>query len=272
MSPGDTTIVDALAGPRHDAGGTARSREEVSTTAPLQQTAVGMGLYSVPEASRLTGLAPSTIRRCLAGYEYSTGRGRRKGKPHFSGDFVEHSGGRKVVEAASFRDLIELRFIAAFRERGVSSLEIRRAAAALAEKLGTAHPFCTRKFRTLAGKILLDLEDADGIPHVLELARNQHVMAEIVRPFAEDVSFEENDPVLWRPSEGGGHVVLDPTRSFGRPLIDRGSVPTATLHKAWRAEGKDAAVAARWYGVAPEDVEAAVAFEEHFGGRRARAA
>ena len=241
-------------------------------TATMQHSAVGMGLYSLPDAVRLSGLPASTIRRCLAGYEYPARHGRRTGRPHFAGDFAQATGGRTVVEAVSFRDLIELRFIAAFRDHDVSGHEIRRAAAALAEKLQTSHPFCTRKFRTLAGKILLDLEDAAGIPRVLELARNQQVMDAIVRPFTEDVHFEENDPVLWRPSQGAGRVVLDPARSFGRPLIDRGAVPTATLHKTWLAEGKNAGTAARWYGVTPEDVEAAVSFETHFGGRRARAA
>lgn len=241
-------------------------------TATIQHSAVGMGLYSLPEAARFSGLPASTIRRCLAGYQYPTRGGRRSGRPHFAGDFADEIDGRTVVESVSFRDLIELRFIAAFRAHEVSGHEIRRAAAALAEKLQTAHPFCTRQFRTLAGRILLDLDDPQGIPRVIELARNQQVMAEIVRPFAQDVRFEENDPVLWRPSAGAGRVVLDPARGFGRPLIERGAVPTATLYKAWRAEGRNAAVAARWYGVTADDVRAAVAFEEHFGGRSARAA
>lgn len=240
-------------------------------TATMQHSAVGMGLYSLADAVRFSGLPASTIRRCLSGYEYRTRLGRRTGRPHFAGDFAQETGGRTVVEAVSFRDLIELRFIAAVRDHGVSGHEIRRAAAALAEKLQTSHPFCTRKFRTLAGKILLDLGDAAGIPRVLELARNQQVMDAIVRPFAEEVRFDENDPILWRPPAGAGRVVLDPTRSFGRPLIDCGAIPTATLHRTWLAEGKDAGAAARWYGVTSEDVEAAVAFEAHFGGRRARA-
>jgi uncharacterized protein (DUF433 family) len=236
-------------------------------------TAVGKGLYTVPEASRYTKLPRSTVRRCLAGYEYASAGGRRRrARPQFAGDFARTVEGRTLVEAVSFRDLIELRFVAAFRERGVAGQEIRLAAASLARTLQTAHPFCSRKFRTLAGRILLDIEDAEGIPHVIELARDQRVMREIVRPFAEDVHFDDNDPVLWRPSEGCGRVVLDPARSFGRPLVEQGAVPTVTLYRAWNAEGKRAAAAARWYGVTPEDVEAAVAFEEHFGGRPARVA
>ena len=74
------------------------------------------GLYSVPEAARLTRISVGKIRRWLKGYNFK------------SGDSIHHSdavwqGELQPVEnklALSFRDLQELRFVDAFVGAGVS--------------------------------------------------------------------------------------------------------------------------------------------------------
>ena len=74
------------------------------------------GLYTVPEAARLTRVSVGKIRRWLKGYNFR------------SGESVHHSdavwqGEIKPMEnklALSFRDLLELRFVDAFIRAGVS--------------------------------------------------------------------------------------------------------------------------------------------------------
>ncbi|HEX4666627.1 MAG TPA: hypothetical protein VH207_08500, partial [Chthoniobacterales bacterium] len=84
---------------------------------------LNIGLYTVPEAARLTRVSAGKIRRWLKGYDFK------------SGDRVHHSnavwqGELQPVEnklALSFRDLLELRFVDAFIRTGVSWRTMRRA-------------------------------------------------------------------------------------------------------------------------------------------------
>ena len=63
----------------------------------------------------------------------------------------------------------------------------------------------------------------------------------------------------WYPLWPRKTIVLDPRRSFGRPLI--ANVPADTLAAAARAE-KSAEVAARWYNVSADNVRDAVAWQD----------
>jgi uncharacterized protein (DUF433 family) len=59
-----------------------------------------------------------------------------------------------------------------------------------------------------------------------------------------------------------GRVVLDPERSFGKPIDAEAGVPTRALCDAALAGGgQSPAVVAEWFGVPLEAVQAAVAFE-----------
>jgi uncharacterized protein (DUF433 family) len=73
--------------------------------------------------------------------------------------------------------------------------------------------------------------------------------------------------VRWWPLGRDHRVVLDPERSFGRPIITPESVPTAILARAFQAEGSIDSVA-RWYEVDPRSVLDAVEFEKKLAGQQ----
>ena len=56
-------------------------------------------------------------------------------------------------------------------------------------------------------------------------------------------------------------VVIDPTRSFGQPIVNTGGVPTAVIFRSFRAEDSVARVAA-WYDIHERDVRDAIEFEK----------
>ncbi|MTI11755.1 DUF433 domain-containing protein, partial [Sansalvadorimonas verongulae] len=76
-------------------------------TSPL----VGVGLYSIQEASGLTGIPTQKIRRWMYGYKAS-----KSGKqpPLWTSPVTE-----SVEDSISFQDLLEIRFVYAFRKHGV---------------------------------------------------------------------------------------------------------------------------------------------------------
>ena len=85
---------------------------------------IGLGIYSIPEASRLTKVPNQTIYRWIRGYKYRSENETRNMEPLWTRDIPEIDG----ENAVSFLDLLEIRFIDAFRSAGVSWKFIREAA------------------------------------------------------------------------------------------------------------------------------------------------
>jgi hypothetical protein len=80
---------------------------------------IGIGLYTPPEAARLTGAKPRSITGWLRGYE-------RRGVAH-EPLWTPEPETRSDVLTLSFQDLLQLRTVTAFQKRGLSTRFIRRA-------------------------------------------------------------------------------------------------------------------------------------------------
>lgn len=224
----------------------------------------GCGIYDVAEAARLTGVSRRRIVRWMQGYDFAVRDGsRRHSAPVWSGDLGPIDG----TYALSFRDLIEVRFIDGFRRAGVSWPTIRVAAAEACDILKTIHPFATRRFKT-DGRAIYARVDAK----LLKLGHRQFAFAEVVdRSLFDGLEYRNDQLARWRPHEGRNQIVLDPARSFGRPIAEHSGVPTFALAAAVAAEGEDqTARVARWFTVKPAEVEAAVAYERFLDQRRGR--
>ena len=77
---------------------------------------IGHGVYSLAEAGRLTGVPVANLRRWAQGYQY-TYRGRERRSPPIIGTGLKQHGSEPILV---FRDIIEARFLSAFRRFGVS--------------------------------------------------------------------------------------------------------------------------------------------------------
>ncbi len=219
---------------------------------------IGLGIYSVPEAGRLTGIKSRTIRRWLRGYSYKVGDELHHSSEVVLADLRQ----TKEAFALSFRDLIEVRFVQAFRRHGVSWKTLRAASCLGQKMLQTTHPFSTKAFRTDGKKIFAELADGSRDPKLLDLLDNQYVFREILAPHLySGLERSPDDEVLrWWPMNRTGLVVLDPGRSFGQPIINEEGVSTWVLAKAFEAEESINRVAG-WFDVKPASVRAAVTFE-----------
>jgi uncharacterized protein (DUF433 family) len=215
------------------------------------------GLYTVSEASRLTGVSPARVRGWLQGY--SQGNGKRT-TPKLLGQLPPMDG--KV--ALGFLDLMEVRFISHFLKIGVRWMTLRLAAERARQEFELDHPFATR-FISDGRTIFTEVLAATGDRHLRDLVDNQFAMYAILEPaLQEGIEFDTRGYVRsWHPSKEQPHVILDPHRSFGRPILGPVSVPTRTLYDAFRAEGSIERVA-HWYRVEPGLVQEAVAFELHY--------
>lgn len=224
-----------------------------------RQSLFGLGVYSVPEAARITHVSAPRIRRWLAGYTFKSGDAVRSSPPLWQRQIVSDDS-----VALSFRDLLEVRFVDAFLRHGVRLTVIRTAAEKAAEIIGDSHPFSTKQFKTDGRSIFADIVQKSGEQSLLDLTKSQYAFKSVMEPFLfAGLEFPEfgNRPMRWWPLGQDRRVVIDPERSFGQPIVTPESVPTSVLARAFHVEGSIDAVA-RWYEVDPRSVRDAVDFEK----------
>jgi uncharacterized protein (DUF433 family) len=215
------------------------------------------GIYTIPEAARLTRVTAPRIRRWMKGYDFKTAkRERHHSNPVWSGQLA-------AIDdqiAVGFKDLMEIRFVDAFIQAGVSWKTMREAHQAAKTKLGSNHPFCTHKFATDGREILLEQAQATGDKHFIDITNDQHEFERIVTPFLLELEFDHG-VTRWWPLGKQRLVVVDPVRNLGQPTVTRSGVPTRVLVNSVKANAGSVESVARWFEVAPEEVRDAMEFE-----------
>jgi uncharacterized protein (DUF433 family) len=214
------------------------------------------GLYTVPEAARLTRISTGKIRRWIKGYSFRSGKSVRHSDAVWQGEIKPLD--NKI--SLSFRDLLELRFVDAFIRAGVSWRTMRRAHTKAQSELQTTHPFCSNRIFTDGRSILLRQGEEDSDQTLIDLATDQAEFSRIVERFRKELEFSGND-IIWWPLGKQRQIVLDPRRNFGQPTVTKSGVPAATLARSVKANSSQEIVA-KWYEVHPDEVRDAVEFEE----------
>jgi uncharacterized protein (DUF433 family) len=229
---------------------------------------MGRGVYGAAEAIRLINfrrqpsaarqsISPQTIRRWLRGYDYFAGDDKRHSEPLWVPDYANDD---DTIEL-SFRDLIELRFVKAFRDVGLGLRTVRECFMRAVEVVHDTRPFSTQRFRTDGKTIFLEITDKVQEGELLDLRRRQNVFHHLVAPSLHDLEFDADIVARWFPLGMSRNVVIDPARSFGRPIVTNGSVPTEILNQAVEIEGSLERVA-KLYEVPLGAVRDAVAFQK----------
>jgi len=220
----------------------------------VDQSLVGVGLYSPTEAARLTGATVGQVRRWLAGYRSS-------------GAFHEPLWERQIADEAEelalgFRDLVQVKVASALIKRGLSAQKVRRAIVLAQRVMDDAHPLTRSDFATDGATVFLKIiDEGDDQKLVVLLRDGQYVMRTIIAPSLRGVEYDGVEPVRWRPFHETPRILLDPARQFGAPLDDESGVPARVLAAAVQAEGSVKA-AARVYRVSEASVRQSVAFEQ----------
>jgi uncharacterized protein (DUF433 family) len=228
--------------------------------APVRSTEIaplGIGYYTVPEASRLLKIAPRNINRWLGGYTYEIGDETLSMPPLWTPELPS----REHHLELSFRDLIELRFVRAFMEAGLGLRTIRTCLDYAKECVSDQRPFSTRKFRTDGRTIFLESARRTGDTELLDLQKHQFVIRDVIARTFKDLDIEDDAVARWRPYRGKQSIVIDPQRAFGQPIAAKSGVPTTVLADAVKAEVSLQRVV-HLFDVAKSVIQDAVSFEK----------
>lgn len=217
---------------------------------------IGRGLYSVSEAGRLTSIPASRIGRWLNG-RTRTYRGEAVfDRPLWMPELPATDGQLNL----SFRDLIEVRMVDRFRSKGLSLPYIRKVVEAARAIVGETHPFTSNSFKTDGKRVYQEVLSKTDEPKLIEVLEGQHAFHSIIALGLKDIEFEDGELLLWRPQTGRSDVILDPSRSFGQPILGQSGVSTAIIKLAFDT-GRSSRDIGRDFEISERSVRSALAFE-----------
>ena len=177
----------------------------------------------------------STFATWVHGYERDTSSGRHiTGRPIVTS--VEARAGAATIP---FIGLAEGLALAAFRQAGVPLQRIRPALARLENELGLDHALASDCLYSDGAELLYDYGREHGAPELTELVvvRNQQrVFVPVVEQYLRHITY---GPDRWAATIAlpgyDTRVVVDPSRGFGRPIIDTARVPVDEVVDRWWA-------------------------------------
>ena len=224
----------------------------------MASTGLGVGIYTPGEAARIAQMQPQRVRRWINGYAYKQGEKRRKSPPIFRRDLAALDG----KNALTFLDLVEVLFVKAFLQHGVSPYGIRRAAEEASTMFNTNHPFCVKRFETDGRTVIARIVKDDGEERLVDLAAKQTLFRSVFTPLLINLEYDlgTGDATRWWPLGKKKPVVLDPARAFGAAIVLPSTVPARSLAGARRA-GETYERISNWFGVTKKEISAAVEFE-----------
>lgn len=216
------------------------------------------GIYTVPDVAKLVRASHAQVKGWVEGHPGS------KSPPIVLGEF-ERLGWRATM---SFKNLIEALFIRCFAKAGFSVQEIRTMAEEARRFFRDPHPFARDiAFKTDGKSIFAEFftQSALARPQLYNLGTHNLAIYDIMQPFIHEPPEygEDGYARLWRPRRSEApHVVLNPVRAFGQPIMETSGVPVRTLTDALKAEKGNYRKVARWYEVTEDEVREAERFEQ----------
>jgi len=218
-------------------------------------TTLNSGIYTIPDAARILGLPLPKVRRWMKGSELADAVEESPARYGIDSLGIEGTGAEKHMD---FLSLIELYTVMRLRELRVSFPTIRRARADLAQRLGVDHPFAAQSLFVDEAKLLTENDNLH-----YELGTNgQIAIRKVLEPFLQRVDFETSTRMAERlhPMGRKHQVVVDPRRSFGRPVVDSTAITTEALASLYKG-GESIAGLARQFDLEEAAVHDALEFE-----------
>lgn len=223
---------------------------------PLDGAILGEGIYQPSEAARLIGVKAQDVLRWTRG----TAQIQPIWKAHYQ--FIDDT------TEISFADLVELRVVRSLRSKGISLQAIRFAVDLAQSAFGIDRPLSSVAFKNDGREILMDAIEKDG--QLVSLSKNrptQKVFKQIISQSVSGLEYDGKTLQRWRPTIAR-HVVIDPQRAFGTPVIDKVGISTKVIFREWE-RFKNYKTVSQIYEVDETLVKDAVQYEDklnHFSG------
>lgn len=213
--------------------------------------------YGIPEAALYLGIPVATLRSWVMGRHYPVSDGKR-----FFAPIIEIAD--RKTSRLSFINLVETHVLNAIRkEHEIRLPKIRQAIGFLKNKLHSKHPLADQQFET--DNLDLFVQKYGRLINITQ--EGQLAMRSVLQSFLKRIKRDaQGMPVkLYLFTRRGEDiepmaVVVDPTVSFGRPVLEGTGIPTEILAQRYKA-GDSYDQLAEDYGRPKEEIEEAIRYE-----------
>jgi hypothetical protein len=211
--------------------------------------------YGFPEAARIVGKRTDTIRRWSVGHSRTY-----KGRPASDPPLIHIDGDDKLP--LSFLNLLELRFLAGYRE-GTSLPAIRRALDFAAQALGVERPLLELDFKQRGRDLFLEFAETDPYFVVAASRGGQYAWPTEADDLVGSLDYDEREhsAYRWWPLGKQTPVLLDTRLNAGRPSTAESGVRTIAIATRKKRGWEPADIAAD-VAASVDEVEAALQLEE----------
>lgn len=229
-------------------------RRDAFTQQDLRQ----LPAYAISEAAGYLQLPTSTLRSWLLGQRnYDAQRAARFFKP-----VIDIADLKK--KQLSFINLVEAFVLAGIRrDHEIPLPKVRKALDYVRRSFGTRRPLAEEQFETDGADLFVEKYGAlVGVSQEGQLQMREMIRDRLQRVRRDPKGLPEK--IILFPAAGAGEgradVVIDPTRSFGRPVLDGLGVRTTVVFERFMA-GDNIEVLARDYAVPAQAVQDAIRCE-----------
>ena len=228
-------------------------------------TLLGVGFYIRADAARLLKVHPARLNRWIYGYTYKLRQESQQIKRQKGPIVRVDLPSLDNAIALSFVELMELRVVKSFLDRGISLQRVRIAAERAMGLFDTAHPFASRRVFTGGKSIFAELVKGMDLPDVIELTKNRDLQVSsgmLLAKYLDEISFSDKTLLAerWWPLSKQFPVVLDPKIGFGAPVVEGTATRTEVVAAMAKTTSTD--TAANVYGLTKRQVQASVQFED----------
>jgi uncharacterized protein (DUF433 family) len=218
--------------------------------------------YSIPEAAGYLHMPEQTLRSWLMGRVYTVAGEPKRSRPLIQMDHPES-------DYLSFMNLVEAHVLAGMRRRhGVKLPKVRKALDYVQRQFRVRRPLIEEAFQTDG----LDLF-VERYGELINASRQgQHAIKEIVSVYLQRITrdsqglpiklypFTRDSNAETAPATDPRFVVMTPTVSFGRPVIDGTGIPVSSIYERYLA-GDSVAELAQDFRLDVTEIEEAIRCE-----------
>lgn len=201
---------------------------------------IGEGIYFTPDVAEILKLPYHRVQYLMKGFWQAKTFGSERNK------------------AINFFGLIEFNIYYYLRNKGLTSSQIKKLHNKLSKDFETDYPFASLKIKTHENQVWLDfkgfLMKADG--------KLQPSFRQFIEPFLEKIEY--GDDFLAKrffPLKNSKHIVIDPKKQFGKPIISKSGVRTDVIYK-FHLGGETNDNICNLYELQPEQVKDAIKYHQ----------
>lgn len=212
---------------------------------------IGEGIYLAKDVSKILKLDYNKTYRWMVGY-WGSGLDEN----------TQYTFGEVGNRAINFLSLIEFYTFFKLREKGISSVEIKKIHKTLSQLHNTKYPFAIAHEFYVENRKKRKFMYYEYLDNIIKHDKRRQFSLRFIERFLDKVEFDDdNIAVRFYPLTNSKNVVVDPKHQFGQPVVSGTNIKTQTIFSLYNG-GESLEDIGNLYNISKSEVKDAIAFHK----------